>query len=256
MVTNRSLETALDDLLDSSRFTDYGPNGLQVEGRPEINRVITAVTASLRAIEAAVAGGADALVVHHGIFWNHQSPVLRGHHLKRVRALLEAGVNLYAYHLPLDHHPEVGNNAPVLRGLGVEDLEPFAEAKGATIGWKGRLPEPRPAAEFLSALRSLYGLEETAPLHAFLEGPDPVRSVGICSGGAQGALGTAIAEGLDAFVTGEISEYNLHLAREEGIHHVSVGHHVSERIGPRLLADWLEREQGLEARFLDFPNPA
>ena len=252
MIQRDVLVQRLDELLETEDVSDWGPNGLQVEGAASVSRVVTGVTASLALIEAARERGAQAVVVHHGIFWNHQSPVLVGSHLRRVRALLDGGITLCGYHLPLDRHPSVGNNAPVLRELGCEDLEPFAWAKGVSVGWKGRFPSPVEAPAFLQRLRDVYGVDSPV---AFMDGPAQVSTVGLVSGAAQGELGTAVGEGLDAFVTGEVSEYNFHLAREEGIHHVSVGHHASERIGPRCLARWINDNLDVEAEFVDIPNP-
>jgi dinuclear metal center YbgI/SA1388 family protein len=252
MAPRDTLIRELDTLLDIAASEDYGPNGLQVEGVEEVSRVITGVTASLALIEEARARSAQMLVVHHGIFWNHQSPVLRGSLLRRVRALLEGGISLLAYHLPLDRHPEVGNNAPALRALGAEGLLPFARAKAASVGWKGCFRTPISPRELLERIQRVYGVSDPT---AFLEGPSEIRTVGLVSGAAQGELTTAIAEGLDAFLTGEVSEYNFHLAKEEGIHHISLGHHASERIGPRNLAAWISERFPVDAEFVDVPNP-
>jgi dinuclear metal center YbgI/SA1388 family protein len=246
------LAARLDALLEIGLFEDHCPNGLQVEGRPEVRRIVTGVTSSLALVEEAVRRGADAIVVHHGIFWNGASPVMKGAMKKRVRALLDADLNLLAYHLPLDRHFEVGNNAPALRALGAVDLEPFAKWGGQAIGWKGRLATPQPAGAFLARVQAYYDVRATA----FLAGPDTIRTVGVVSGAAQKDATRAVAAGLDCFVTGEISEPNLHIAREEGLTHISVGHHASERVGPRELAGWLARTLGLEAEFVDVPNPA
>jgi len=252
MIARDELVHRLDQLLEVDGVVDYGPNGLQVEGRSEVNRVVTGVTASLALIEAARDREADALVVHHGIFWNHQSLVLRGSLLKRVRALLSSGITLCGYHLPLDRHPDVGNNAPALRSMGVIDLEPFAQAKGVSVGWKGRFATPISPDELMTRVRNTYDV--TAPT-AFLDGPDAINTIGLVSGAAQGEQTTAIAEGLDAFITGEVSEQNFHLAKEEAIHHLSIGHHASERIGPRCLAEWMASNLPVEAEFVEVPNP-
>ncbi len=241
----------LNRLFEIELFTDYCPNGLQSEGRAEVGKVVVGVTASLELLEEAVRRGADAVVVHHGVFWDGASPVVRGSLKKRLKLLLEHDLNLLAYHLPFDRHADVGNNAPALRDLGCVDLAPFAVHKGKAIGWKARLPVPEAVESFAARVGAYY---ESAP-RAFLHGPAEVRTVGLVSGAAQGDARQAVAEGLDAFITGEVSEYNLHLAREEGLHHLSVGHHASERVGPRRLAAWLRSEVGLEAEFVDSPNP-
>jgi len=251
MVQRDDVMKHLDVLLEIEGVDDYCPNGLQVQGCAEVERIATGVTASLAFIEEAVAAGAQLLVVHHGILWRGQSHVLSGHFKKRVKALLDADVTLLAYHLPLDRHAEVGNNAPALHDLGAFDLEPFAPHGGACVGWKGRFQTPLAPGELLERLRGYYGSEPTA----FMEGPEEIRTIGLVSGAAQRDVETAVSEGLDAFVTGEISEFNPHLAREEGIHHFSVGHHASERIGPRRLADHLADFFGIDATFIDVPNP-
>jgi len=242
----------LNELLDVDAVEDYCPNGVQVAGAAEVRRIVTGVTASLELIEAAVDVGAQMLVTHHGILWNGDSHVLRGHFRKRVKALLDAGVTLLAYHLPLDRHAEVGNNAPALRDLGVIELEPFAPHGGVCVGWKGRFPAPIRPSELMERLRRYY---EDEPL-GFLHGREDVRTIGLVSGAAQRDARLAVAEGLDAFVTGEVSEFNMHLAREEGFHHVSVGHHASERVGPRCLAEHLASFFGVETMFIDVVNPA
>lgn len=247
-----AIVAALDQTLESALFQDYGPNGLQVEGAAEVTNIITGVTASEALLCEAVRRGAQMVVVHHGIFWGHQSPVLRGSLLKRVRVCLEANMNLVAYHLPMDRHVEIGNNAPALKELGATDLEPFAAVKGMKIGWKGRFKEPLSRDEFLRRVQALFGGKPTM----FLHGPAEIRSVGFVSGAGQGELSTAVNERLDAFITGEISEYNLHIAKEEGIHHISVGHHASERMGPTCIAAWLSRNFPVQAAFVDIPNPA
>lgn len=251
-ISRDALVAELDALLDVEAFSDYCPNGLQVEGKTRIRKVATAVTASLAAIELAAEAKADALIVHHGIFWNHQTPLLRGSHLKRVKALLKAKLNLLAYHLPLDHHAEVGNNAPALRDLGVGELVPFAKSRGSYVGWRGVVEGGVAFEDFLSRCEDYY---QTKAL-AFRGGAQRVQRVGIVSGAGQGELETAVREGLDVFLTGEVSEYNFHLAMEEGIHHLSLGHHATERVGPRKLLAHLQERHGLDGVFLDVPNPA
>jgi dinuclear metal center YbgI/SA1388 family protein len=252
MVARDQLVRHLDAMLEISLFDDACPNGLQVEGRAEVRRVVTGVTSSLALIEEAVRRKADAIVVHHGIFWSGASPILRGSMKKRVRALLEADLNLLAYHLPLDAHAEIGNNAPALRALGGVDLEPFAAHGGQPVGWKAKLAAPAGAQEFLARVESFYAAKATA----FLAGPPTIRTVGLVSGGAQRDATRAVAAGLDCFITGEISEPNLHIAQEEGLHHISIGHHASERVGARELASHLARTFGVTAEFIDVPNPA
>ena len=251
MIQRDSLVRHLDAFLEIEGVSDYGPNGLQVEGAAEVTRVVTGVTASLAFIEEAAVRDAQLAVVHHGIFWDRSPLVLRGHLKKRVQALLDAKMTLLAYHLPLDRHIEVGNSAPALRDLGLEELEPFGHHKGTTVGWRGRFPEPISARDLLARIRDYYGTEPTA----FMEGPETVSTLALVSGAAQSDLNTAAALGLDAFVTGEVSEFNPHVALEEGIHHISVGHHASERTGPRKLAEHLASNFDVAVEFVDIPNP-
>jgi len=247
----RALVDYCDQLLDSPGSHDFGPNGLQVEGNRDVRRVVTGVSACVELFEEAAGCDADVVLVHHGIFWDGAPRPLVGHQYRRVAALVGSGIHLVAYHLPLDRHAELGNNVLAARGLGLFAVEPFAEYHGLPIGFRGRYPEPLPVAELVGRCRDLFGQE---PL-AFLAGPDPVASVGIVSGGAQGEIYQAIAAGLDAYVTGEASEWVMHIARENRIHFLSCGHYATERLGIRALGEHLAERFGLEHRFVDIPNP-
>lgn len=230
---------------------DYGPNGLQVEGRPEIRRLVTGVSACREIFVAARRAGADAVLVHHGIFWHGMPQVLTGMQYRRVRELMDGGLNLLAYHLPLDRHPEYGNNALAARAFGLSELEPFALLKGLPVGFKGRFTEPIAAAELRRRCAEIYRQQ---PL-TFDHGPDPVATLGIVSGGAQRDFYTAIAEGLDAFVTGEVSEWVMNVARESGVHYLAAGHYATERLGVRALGEHLAERFGIAVEFIDVPNP-
>lgn len=251
MVTLSDLVSYTDELLGSAGFDDYCPNGLQVEGRSEVARLVSGVTASAALLDAALAAGADAVLVHHGYFWRGESPRVTGIKRQRLQRLLANEVSLLAYHLPLDRHPELGNNALAARALGMERLTPFGELGGELWGVRGLFPEPVPVAELSRRVGELYGGE---PLH-FAHGPDPVASAGIVSGGAQRALQQAIDAGLDLFLTGEASEWVMNLAREAGIHFVAAGHYATERLGVRALGDHLADHFGIEVEFVDIPNP-
>lgn len=250
-VDRDQLVSYLDDYLAAHEGKDYGPNGLQVQGREQIRTVVTGVSACLELFQQARERNADAIVVHHGIFWNWQSPRLIGMHYDRVAELLFHGVNLLAYHLPLDRHPEVGNNAVAARALGLEDLEPFGDAYGLPVGFRGRFPEPVPAAELVHRAHDFYGQE---PL-AFADGPERVETLGIISGGAQKEFQTAIDSGLDAFVTGEVSEWVMNTARESRTHFLACGHYATERCGIQAVGDLIAERFGLEVEFIDIPNP-
>lgn len=249
-VGREELEARLTELLDPARFKDYGPNGLQVEGRPRIARLATAVTASLAAIEAAIAQGADALLVHHGLFWRGQDGRVTGWMRQRLGRLITHDLNLYAYHLPLDAHPTLGNNAQLGLRLGVQAEARFGEQD---LGFVGGLPST------LNDLEALNGQVERAlgrsPLCIPGDGR-PLRRLAWCSGGAQGYFEAAVAAGADAFLTGEISEPQAHLARETGVAFLACGHHATERYGAPAVGEHLAAELGLEHRFIDIPNPA
>lgn len=251
MVLREALVRYLDDYLEAGRGGDYGPNGLQVEGRDEIHKLATGVSACEELFERAAAEGADAVLVHHGLFWRGLPTTLVGMRYRRIASLVRSGLSLLAYHLPLDRHPELGNNALAARGLGLADLAPFAEAEGMPVGFSGRFPEPVPAAELVERCRRLFG-QEPLVLGA---GPDPVSSLGIVSGGAQRELYAAIDAGLDAYLTGEASEWVTNVARECRIHYLACGHHATERLGVRALGEHVGQRFGIEVTFLDVPNP-
>lgn len=250
-VQRTTLIAYLDELLDAQRGRDYGPNGLQVEGKEEIRKVVTGVSACQELFVRAREAGADAVLVHHGIFWDGMPRILTGVQYRRVAELIRGDLSLIAYHLPLDRHPDLGNNALAARELGLRSLEPFGQHDGLPIGFRGHFPFPVPPGELVERCQQLFG---QAPL-AFLDGPDPVRTLGIISGGAQRELYQAIAEGLDAYITGEVSEWVMNIAREAGIHYLACGHYATERLGIRALGEHLAGRFGIEAEFIDVPNP-
>ena len=250
-VSRRDLIAYLDQYLDAGRGRDYGPNGLQVEGREEIRKVVTGVSAGQELFARAREARADAVLVHHGIFWDGMPRVLTGIQYRRVAELIRGDMSLIAYHLPLDRHPELGNNVLAGKELGLYDLQPFGLHDGLPIGFKGRFPFPASAAELVERCRKVFGQE---PL-AFLEGPDPIASVGIISGAAQRDFYTAIADGLDAYITGEVSEWVMNVAREAKVHYLAAGHYATERLGIRALGEHLQARFGIEAEFIDVPNP-
>lgn len=241
----------LDTLLDSPGFPDYGPNGLQVPGRDEVRRVATGVSANRALIEAAVAAGTDLLLVHHGLFWSRQAQAIDKVMAGRLRPLFNNDVSLVAYHLPLDAHMEVGNNALLAGSLGLTGLQPFSEHMGRTIGVQGRFDGDGIAATELE--RRLTELCQ-API-AFMYGRDPVQTVGIVAGSAPDDVHAAAAAGLDAFITGEPAERSQGAAEEEGIHFFAAGHHATERAGVIRLGELLAERFGVEHTFIDVPNP-
>ncbi|CAH1745750.1 radiation resistance protein YbgI [Thauera humireducens] len=241
----------LDALLDASRVKDYCPNGLQVEGRGEVRRVLCGVTASQHLLDHAVAGGYDAVFVHHGYFWKGEDGRVNGIRRQRLKTLLANDISLIAYHLPLDLHPELGNNAQLGRLMGWRPDGRFADQE---LGWIGR-PAESDAPESAEQLgRSIAARLGRDPLLVG-DGARKVRRVAWCTGGAQGFFEQAIAAGADLYVSGEISEQTVHLARESGVPYIAAGHHATERYGARAIAAYLGDSLGLAADFIDLPNP-
>ncbi|WP_374476176.1 Nif3-like dinuclear metal center hexameric protein [Zoogloea sp.] len=242
------LQRYLDNLLDVGRFRDYSPNGLQVEGRAEIRRIVCGVTASQALLDAALARDADAVLVHHGYFWRGEDACITGLRRKRLGTLLRSDINLFAYHLPLDAHPELGNNAQLGRLMGWTPEGRFGEQD---IGWIGQLAQSTPAELLMRQLAARLGRE---PL-LLGEPGRAVKRIAWCTGGAQSYFEQAIACGVDCFVSGEASEQTTHLARESGVAYLAVGHHASERYGVQALGAHLAERWGLEVDFVDVDNP-
>lgn len=251
MVQLHELVRYCDELLLAARFRDYAPNGLQVEGRSQINKLVTGVTASQALIDAAIATGADALLVHHGFFWKGESPVVTGLKRRRLGALMAHDVSLIAYHLPLDAHAELGNNAQLARLLGLSIEGRFGRDGGDELAMYGSLPGVVSVSEFANHLERVLG---RAPMHLAGAGDEVVR-VGWCSGAAQGYIEGAMDLGLQAFVSGEVSEHTTHFARESGVHYFAAGHHATERYGVQALGEHLAQQFALEHRFIDVANP-
>jgi dinuclear metal center YbgI/SA1388 family protein len=241
----------LDELLDSPAFDDYGPNGLQVVGAAEVERVVTGVSAHLELFEQAAGAGAQMVLCHHGILWNKAPLQVDSQKRARLEALFAADMSLAAYHLPLDAHPEVGNNALICDALGLDLGIGFGEHGGRPIGFLCHAPEPLPRAELIDRCRSAFEREPTA----FEHGPDPVRSVAIMSGGAASSLHEAADLGADAFVTGEPSEPAMADSRERAITFVAGGHWATETFGVRRLGDLLADRFGVQHKFVAVPNP-
>lgn len=238
----------LDDLLGSQRFKDYCPNGLQVEGSGDVRRIVAGVTACQALIDVAVARGADTLLVHHGWFWRGEDGRITGFRKARMQTLLGHDINLIAYHLPLDAHPELGNNARLAAVLGWQPEGRFGEQD---IGWFGRTATPRTLADWT---RDIAGKLQRPPL-AIGDTDRRIERIAWCSGGAQGYFEQAVALGVDAFVSGEISEQTVHLARESGVAFVAAGHHATERLGIQALAGHVAARFGLDCEFVDIDNP-
>jgi dinuclear metal center YbgI/SA1388 family protein len=242
----------LDELLSPASFSDYGPNGLQVPGPDDVQTVVTGVSASAELFRRAADLGADLVLVHHGIFWSGAPLALTAAAKRRLELLFEHDMALAAYHLPLDGHPEVGNNALIAAGLGCCERQPFALHKCAPIGVAGRFDgDGIGPDDLVSRVRELTGRE---PL-AFLSGPERIRSIAIVSGAGSGYLGDAIAGGHDAFLTGEPAERVMTQAAEDAIHYLAAGHYATETFGVRRLGDLLAERFGARHEFVDIPNP-
>lgn len=240
-----------DRLLEINQFDDYCPNGLQVEGAPEVATLVTGVTASLALLEAAVAARADAVLVHHGYFWKGEDPRVTGMKQRRLRCLLVNGVSLLAYHLPLDAHPELGNNARLGEVLEFEVHGRFIQAGRLNIGMYGELRRPFTASTLADHIARRLG---RAPLH-IAGRASRIKRIGWCTGAAQRHLDDAVALGLDAYVSGEVSEQTVHEARESGVHYFAAGHHATERYGVMALGEHLAERFDLAHRFVDIDNP-
>jgi dinuclear metal center YbgI/SA1388 family protein len=249
-MTRDELRHYLDDFLQVGKFKDYAPNGLQVEGRADIKVLVTGVTACQALIDEAVRLNADALLVHHGFFWKGEPEVLVGMKQRRIKALLTHDINLFGYHLPLDAHPMLGNNAELARKL--EIIEPEAIAGVAQdLVWHGRLDTPVSGGEFAKRIERLLGRR---PLHLG-DADGEIRTLAWCTGGAQDYIDVAAEFGVDAFISGEVSERTYHSALEQGIHYFAAGHHATERYGIQALGRHLAREFNLEHHFVDIANP-
>lgn len=250
-ITTKQLVTHLDEFLNCQFINDYCPNGLQVEGRAEIKKIVTGVTASQALINAAIAADADALITHHGYFWKGEQPQIVGIKRSRVQTLLQADLNLLSYHLPLDVHKTLGNNAQLgaLLNLVVTDTHSVDGIKH--LVWQGECQEVFSAADFAAHLTTTLNRE---PLH--IEGSSkPIKTVAWCTGGAERYIEKAVELGVDAYITGEVSEQTFHIAKEAGIHFFAAGHHATERYGIKALGDYLEKTYGITHQFIDIDNP-
>jgi dinuclear metal center YbgI/SA1388 family protein len=240
------------NLLNIGAFKDYCPNGLQVEGRPQVERLISGVTASRRLIEAATEWRAHALLVHHGYFWRGENPSIIGIKRERLKRLLANDISLMAYHLPLDAHPTLGNNAQLAHLLNLNIAGSLDQDLQPAIGLYGRFDEP---ATVDALQRRLCAVLDREPLH-IAGGPATIQTVGWCTGAGQGFIEQAAALKLEAYISGEISEQTVHIAREAGIHYFAAGHHATERYGVKALGEYLARQFGLQHEFIDIDNPA
>lgn len=249
-MNNIELEQHLQTLLQPGCIKDYAPNGLQVEGKSEINKVVTGVTACQALIDRAIQQQADAILVHHGYFWPGEPQVLRGMKYRRIKALLDHNINLYAYHLPLDVHSTLGNNVLLGKALGIE-LKGGMEPNTPSIPVWGELEQPLSVADFSQRIAQVLQRE---PL-VIEAGTHQIKRIGWCTGAAQDYINLAADLKLDAFLSGEISERTTFAAREQQVHYFAAGHHATERFGIQALGEWLQAQHGLEVEFIDIDNP-
>lgn len=252
MTDRNQLLQAFDTLLQPERFRDYGPNGLQVEGRAEVRKLVSGVTASRALIEAAIDAQADAIFVHHGLFWRGQDGRVTGWMKERLRLLLAHDINLYAYHLPLDAHPELGNNAQLGVKLGLLAQGRFGEQD---LGWLGAPADGQVYADGRALARAVEQALGRA-VTVVDSKQAAIKKVAWCTGGAQGYFEAAIAAGVDAYLTGEISEPQAHYARECGVAYLACGHHATERYGAPAVAAHVAAQLGLTHEFIEIDNPA
>ncbi|WP_018981685.1 Nif3-like dinuclear metal center hexameric protein [Salinimonas chungwhensis] len=252
MISRTELGRVLDGLLKPADIKDYCPNGLQIEGKDRIKRIVTGVTASQRLIDAAIDHDADAIIVHHGYFWKGEGAAITGMKKRRIKALLENDINLFAYHLPIDVHTTLGNNAQLGKLLNFETAKPHPDISPQGIVFEARLTTPISQKTLATQLENVLGKK---PL---VEGDvdQPIATVAWCTGGGQSFIDKAAEAGFDAFISGEVSEPTIHSAREQQIHYFACGHHATERYGVKALGDFLHEKFGLDTTFIDIDNPA
>lgn len=252
LLSNTDLLIFFNELLQPEKIRDYCPNGLQVEGKPEIERIVCGVTASQALIDKAIEQKADAIFVHHGFFWKGEDPCIKGMKKNRFKALLEHEINLFAYHLPLDIHPVYGNNAQLASLLGITVDGGLEAGNAQSVPMRGHFESPKSIQQVSQLVESALGrkplIEEG--------GPASISSVAWCTGGGQGYIEMAAEQGIDLYITGEVSEQTIHTAREMNLHFIAAGHHATERYGAKAIAGYLNETLPVEACFIDVDNPA
>lgn len=246
----REFNQLLNDILKPHLIKDFCPNGLQVEGKNEIKKIVTGVTASQALIEAAIEQQADAILVHHGFFWKGESQPITGMKKRRIGAPLANDINLFGYHLPLDIHPAVGNNAQLAKLLDIE-IETGLEPTPNSVAMKGRLKTPLSGEDFADKIAKVLN---RTPLTSLVRSAK-IETIALCTGGGQGYIDLAADQGIDAYLTGEASEQTIHSSREQNIDFFAAGHHATERYGVKALGELLAQEHGFDVTFIDIDNP-
>ncbi len=253
MIHRNDLEIHLNALLKPEQIKDFCPNGLQIQGSDEIHKIVTGVTATQALIEQAIHEKADALVVHHGFFWKNESYVIRGMKHKRIKALIENDISLFAYHLPLDIHPELGNNAQLAQLFEINNVQPLEVGNPLSVAVRGEFSHHISGDELQTRISQQLSRD---CLHVSPPSNKKIKTVAWCSGGGQNYIELAAEQGIDAFISGEVSEQTTHVAREMDIHFYAAGHHATERYGAKALAKHLEDELSIPSLFIDIDNPA
>jgi dinuclear metal center YbgI/SA1388 family protein len=248
----QKLEQYLHTLLKPEQIKDFCPNGLQVQGSTEINKIVTGVTASKALIDRAINAKADALLVHHGYFWKNESYVIRGMKYDRIKALMDHNINLFAYHLPLDIHPSLGNNAQLAKLLDIKVTGPLELGNPLSVAMQGEFAQAMAPAQLSRLINEKLSRQ---CLHIAPDADQDIGTIAWCTGGGQNYLELAAEQGIDAFITGEVSEQTTHVAKEMGIHFYAAGHHATERYGVKALGQHLAQSQGLTVEFIDIDNP-
>ncbi|MBH0059197.1 Nif3-like dinuclear metal center hexameric protein [Pseudoalteromonas sp. SWXJZ94C] len=246
----REFDQLLNGILKPHTIKDFCPNGLQVEGKNEIKKIVTGVTASQALIDAAIEQKADAILVHHGYFWKGETQQITGMKKRRIGALLANDINLFGYHLPLDVHPEIGNNAQLAKLLDIE-IEAGLEPVANSVAMKGRLKTPLSGEEFANKIAKVLN---RIPLTSLVRSAK-IETIALCTGGGQGYIDLAAEQGIDAYLTGEASEQTIHSSREQNIDFFAAGHHATERYGIKALGELLAQEHGFDVTFIDIDNP-
>lgn len=252
MITQTALLNLLEQTLQPSKIKDYCPNGIQVEGTAQIKKIVTGVTASQAMIDAAIAADADAILVHHGYFWKGENQTITSLKKKRIKSILMADINLIAYHLPLDIHPTLGNNAQLAKRFNIINVEGLEIGNPVSVAVKGELEQMQTLEQLTKTITDSLGRIPLVEGGANKE----IRTVAWCSGGGQSFIEMAGEQGIDAFISGEVSEQTIHLAREYDIAFIAAGHHATERYGVKALGEFVARELGVEVEFIDIDNPA
>jgi len=251
-MNRNNLEQYLDELLTPARIKDYAPNGLQIQGKDEITKIVTGVTASQALINKAIEEKADAIIVHHGYFWKNESYVIRGMKHTRIKALLDNDINLFAYHLPLDIHPVLGNNAQLARLLDINVTGPLELGNDLSVAIQGKLAATTTGSILANKINDK--LKRTC-LHIAPPSNKEIKTIAWCTGGGQDYIELAAEQGIDAFISGEASEKTTHIAQEMDIHFFAAGHHATERYGVKALGECIAKEHGIEVKFVDVDNP-